>query len=306
MGVETLGFEQGLSPRCFILSKSNTNIRVAPDTESGIYMKLQHKLTSKSIRMVLSFLIAFSQMAAYAQSESEVKEKKYKVHFNMGLNMLKCSLKPKDGYDQIIREEHLPWQIDQQIHYNYYGYRVNHMESFYSPGFSLGLVGEIRLNDQFSFQFNPSVNLGGLKVVYECTLLDEGGQPVIAQYEFEDQVLLRSVGWLEMPLLIKYYFKGFNKAYLIGGLSPRISISRVKISGFPIPTEWHFYDPFDLSIEFGGGYKIYKEMSVQLKVGVGLLNKRSLLEWPFDYWSPMDYESIESLRINQFQIGIVF
>lgn len=183
--------------------------------------------------MVLLLLISLSQMATYAQSESEVKEKTFKIHFNIGLNISKCSLKPVDGYEHIIREGYLPWWGD--IHYNYIGYQINRVESFYSPRFALGVVGEFRLSDQFSFQFNPSLNLGGLKIVYECTLLGEGGQPVVAQYEHEDQAFSKYGDWLEIPLLIKYSFKGFDKAYLIGGLAPRISIYRIKFSGYPIP-----------------------------------------------------------------------
>lgn len=264
------------------------------------------------IGIALAFVV-FCQTIVLAQSESDTisavsKTKAFNMRFYFGVNMAKCSLKPVEGYD-IIRPSHENYHYYQnQIHY-YESYQINKIESFYSPGISLGLLGDIRLSDQFSLQFNPLVNLGGLKIVYECTLLDEEGLPVVAQYEFEEPVL-KDETWFEMPLLIKYNINGFNKAYLIGGLAPKISVHSIRI--IKLPFKWQFDNPFDLSLEFGGGYKIFKDFCVQFKMSIGLLNKRSWLKrnnsggWMGGYEWMEDYGHIQSLRINQFQIGIVF
>ena len=111
------------------------------------------------------------------------------------------------------------------------GYQIPNIENYYCPGISVGVVGEFRISDHFGFQVNPSINFGSQKIVYDVVIFDENGLPLvnengvdISRYSVEERSLI-SDNWLELPLLMKYCIHGFERAFLIGGITPRLSIS---------------------------------------------------------------------------------
>ena len=78
----------------------------------------------------------------------------------------------------------------------------------YSPGFSVGVIGDMYLNPYFNLRFTPTINFGDKKFVFKE---QESGD------EFRTSV--RS-SYLTFPLSVKYSAMRLNnfRPYLVGGI----------------------------------------------------------------------------------------
>ena len=110
----------------------------------------------------------------------------------------------------------------------------------YSPGFSVGVIGDMYLNPYFNLRLTPSIHFGDKKFTFRE---QETGE------EFTTNV--RS-SYLNFPLDIKYSALRLNnyRPYLIAGVYGSIDIGRKK--GNPI-----LLKSKDFGLEFGLGCDIY-------------------------------------------------
>lgn len=110
----------------------------------------------------------------------------------------------------------------------------------YSPGFSVGVIGDMYLNPYFNLRFTPSIHFGDKKFKFREQNTGE---------EYETNV--RS-NYLMFPLDVKYSAFRLNnyRPYLIGGIYGSFDLGRKK--GTPI-----FLKGPDFGIEFGLGCDIY-------------------------------------------------
>ncbi len=128
----------------------------------------------------------------------------------------------------------------------------------YSPGFSVGVIGDMYLNPYFNLRFTPSIHFGDKKFIFREQTTGE---------EFTTNV--RS-SYLNFPLDIKYTALRLNnyRPYLIGGVYGSIDIGRKK--GNPIMLKNK-----DFGLEFGIGCDIYLpyfKLCPELKFCFGLVN----------------------------------
>ena len=128
----------------------------------------------------------------------------------------------------------------------------------YSPGFSVGVIGDMYLNPYFNLRLTPSIHFGDKKFTFRE---QETGE------EFTTNV--RS-SYLNFPLDIKYSALRLNnyRPYLIAGVYGSIDIGRK--TGNPI-----LLKSKDFGLEFGLGCDIYLpyfKLCPELKFCFGLVD----------------------------------
>ena len=132
-------------------------------------------------------------------------------------------------------------------------YQVN--VSSLKPGFSVGILGDLRLNEYFNFRFTPILHFGERTLNYRAIS--------------EDLVFENNVTTIAMclPIFLKYSAERLENArpYLIWGGGAYYDLGRDK--GNPI-----LLKPLDFYTEFGVGCDIYFsffKLSPEIKLGLG-------------------------------------
>lgn len=130
----------------------------------------------------------------------------------------------------------------------------------YSPGFSVGVIGDLYLNPYFNLRLIPSIHFGDKKFVFRC------------QDAEEDNMYTSTVrsNYLTFPLSVKYSAFRVNnyRPYLIGGIYGAFDLGRKK--GNPI-----LLKSADFGLEFGLGCDIYLpffKLCPELKFSFGLVD----------------------------------
>lgn len=130
----------------------------------------------------------------------------------------------------------------------------------YSPGFSVGVIGDMYLNPYFNLRLVPTINFGDKKFVFRReTALDEDSYSTTVRSNY-----------LSFPLLVKYSALRLNnyRPYLIGGMYGSFDLGRKK--GNPI-----LLKGTDFGLEFGVGCDIYLpffKLCPELKFSFGLID----------------------------------
>lgn len=131
-----------------------------------------------------------------------------------------------------------------------------------TPGFTVGIVTNLRLTESLDLRFLPGMSFGERKLTYNI--------PVVSTTGPSDYFSIKST-FLDFPLLIKYKAKRMNnqRPYLIGGVAYRIDISKTGVEDLVR------LKPFSSSIETGMGWDTYLQffrLSTELKFSFGLNN----------------------------------
>ncbi len=128
----------------------------------------------------------------------------------------------------------------------------------YSPGFSVGVIGDMYLNPYFNLRLTPTINFGDKKFTFKE---QESGD------EFSTSV--RS-NYLTVPLSLKYSAMRMNnfRPYLTGGVYGAFDLGRKR--GNPL-----LLKGTDFGLEFGLGcciYLPYFRLCPELKFSFGLVD----------------------------------
>lgn len=110
----------------------------------------------------------------------------------------------------------------------------------YSPGFSVGVLGELYLTQYFSLRVIPTMHFGDKKVIF-CE-----------QYSgsIEEQTIKST--YVSVPINVKYTAQRFNnyRPYVIAGLAPMIDLTVKKQKAL-------LTNRFDAALEVGMGCDFY-------------------------------------------------
>lgn len=128
----------------------------------------------------------------------------------------------------------------------------------YTPGFSVGILGELKANDWVSVRIIPTMHFGDKKVVFK----EQRSGAVVEQY-------VKST-YLSIPFDLKINAERFNnyRPYVVTGLAPAFDLTVKK--GKEILVR-----PTDLMFEIGMGLDLYYpffKMIPELKFCFGLNN----------------------------------
>lgn len=128
----------------------------------------------------------------------------------------------------------------------------------YSPGFSVGVIGDMFLNPYMNLRFTPTLHFGDKKFIF----IEQNTQETFP-------TVVRS-SYLSFPLSLKYTALRLNnyRPYLLGGVYGAFDMGRKK--GNPI-----LLKGMDFGIEFGFGCDIYLpyfKLCPELRFSFGLVD----------------------------------
>ena len=172
------------------------------------------------------------------------------------------------------------------------------MKSTPRAGFSIGILGDLRLTEHLNLRFAPTFSLSEINYRYKIKINQLDGS-MREQTPCSHNPYLTCV---EFPLHLKYRSKRYNNvaAYLITGLNPKLYFSfKKKNQNF----NWLKNKTFDLALEFGGGFDIYNQwfkMGIEAKFSFGLFNALSD-DQVYYYAYPLN-----GMKNKQFQISLTF
>jgi hypothetical protein len=133
-----------------------------------------------------------------------------------------------------------------------------------TPGFTVGIITNLRLTEYLDLRFLPGMSFGERKLTYNIPIEDINNTGNKEFYSIKST-------FLDFPLLIKYKSKRMNnqRPYLIGGFAYRIDISKTG------QEDLVRLKPFSPYAEAGMGWDTYLQffrLSTELKFSFGLSN----------------------------------
>jgi len=134
-----------------------------------------------------------------------------------------------------------------------------------NPGFTVGIVTNLRLSDSFDLRFLPGMSFGSRSLTYNIPVDD-----VNSAVSTGNMYSIKST-FLDFPLLVKYKARRMNnqRPYIVGGVSSKIDISK---TGKEDLVRLKSRNP---SIEAGMGWDMYMQffrLSTEFKFCFGLRN----------------------------------
>lgn len=141
-----------------------------------------------------------------------------------------------------------------------------------TPGFTVGIVSNLRLTENLDLRFLPGLSFGNRRVAYNVPIHDLNEPSNVEHYQ------LRAT-YLDFPLLIKYKSKRIinQRPYIIGGMAVRYDISKSAQEELLRLRKPGVY------AEAGLGWDMYLQffrLSTEVKYSFGLNN--ALAEPPLD------------------------
>ncbi len=199
----------------------------------------------KRIRfLAIIYLLAYTALAAAQerklQNRPYIDQRRFHYGFFIGLHMQDLELENNGFIDPTSKEQ---WYAD---------------VSNYGPGFSVGVLGEMRLNTYFALRITPTMHFGQKQVTFhEQTTGRDSTQN------------LKSV-YISVPVDLKIAGPRFNnyRPYVIAGVAPMVDLTTKKQKAL-------LMKPFDCHIEIGMGCDIYLpffKLIPELKFSFGLLD----------------------------------
>lgn len=138
-----------------------------------------------------------------------------------------------------------------------------------TPGFTVGIVTNLRLSESLDLRFLPGMSFGERKLTFR----DSQGFMMVDDIGKNQDTAFFSMKstFLDFPLMIKYKSRRMNnqRPYLIGGVAYRIDISKTG------EEDLVRLKPFSASLEAGMGWDMYLQffrLSTELKFSFGLDN----------------------------------
>lgn len=198
--------------------------------------------TLRSILSLLTFVFALALMAQEpkVQNRPYIDQRRFHYGFLLGLHMQDLEIE-NNGY--INPDTGEQWYAE-----------INN----YSPGFTVGVLGELRLNKHFSLRLSPSIHFGQKHAVYH------------EQRSGSDSTQVFKSTYISVPIDVKFSAPRYNnfRPYLIAGIDPMVDLTARKHDALRLK-------PFDLYLEIGMGCDIYLpffKLIPEIKFCFGLLD----------------------------------
>lgn len=172
-------------------------------------------------------------------------------------------------------------------------------------GFSVGIVGNLRLAKYFDLRLIPTLSFGERKITYTIVSLQENFDETVNEV-FKSISTNTHSTFVEFPLHIKYRSKRNQNtsAYIIAGANYKIDMASQKkfydeTNGKPKTLSVNRHD---IAAEVGAGFDFYTgyfKLGIELKMSYGLLNVAKDENFMYS-------NSFESLRNKTFQLSFTF
>lgn len=134
----------------------------------------------------------------------------------------------------------------------------------WNPGFSVGVLADLRLGQHFALRFTPTMHFGTKHLVFRNLLAHTESGKLI-----EETQNMKNT-YISMPLSLKFSSQRFNnhRPYLIAGINPMINLAGKD-------QDYVQLKRFDLMLEVGLGCDFYLpffKLIPELKFSYGLIN----------------------------------
>ena len=275
-------------------------------------MKFNFALIKRLVLLfgVMFFIIPQSLMAQRQKPQNlrTYDNEPYHFGFIIAYNNMSYAFKYIDDY-QLTPHTSSEYPNTADTYFNadatYYATKI---ESDQIPGFTVGVVGNLRLGKYFDLRLIPSLSFGTRTLTYDFRR-DLSGTPLY----FAKKKSIFST-FVEFPLQVKYKSKRLNNvaAYIIAGTNFKIDLASQKKSQIevndPITGEQHSVTDNirvrrgDIAAEIGAGFDFYTgyfKFGVEVKMSYGLLNILDSQNLIYD-------SSIKSLQNRTFQVSLTF
>ena len=128
----------------------------------------------------------------------------------------------------------------------------------YNPGFSVGVLGEMRINKLLSLRLTPTMHFGQRHILFH------------EQVSGQDTTQNLKSTYISLPIDVKFAAPRYNnfRPYFIAGVAPSIDLTSHKHRAI-------YTKPFDCFLEVGMGCDIYLpffKLIPELKFSFGLLD----------------------------------
>ncbi len=189
---------------------------------------------------VFAFSLSLAAQEPKVQNRPYIDQRKFHYGFLLGLHMQDIELENNGFIDPETGEQ---WYAE-----------INN----YSPGFTVGVLGDLRLNKYFSLRLLPSIHFGQKHAVYH------------EQRSGADSTQVFKSTYISVPIDVKFSAPRYNnfRPYLIAGINPMIDLTARKHDALRLK-------PFDLYLEVGFGCDLYLpffKLVPEIKFCFGLLN----------------------------------
>ncbi len=247
-------------------------------------------------KIFISILLIVAACAAFAQKQrvnylTTFDDKFIHFGFTIGLNTLDFNVASyktigdnPDGYDTSdgISEDT----------------RIRSDVTALVPGFTVGIISNMRLSNSFDLRFLPGLSFGERILTYNIPIDDINENTNDTYYDYS----IKST-FLDFPLLIKYKAQRINndRPFIIFGSAYRQDISRTAEDDLVKLKSGGFY------AEVGGGWDHYFpffRLSVEAKFSFGLNNQ--LGDLPTSSQKQYYAQSIKTLRSKIFTLSFHF
>jgi hypothetical protein len=134
----------------------------------------------------------------------------------------------------------------------------------WNPGFSVGVLADVRLHQYFSLRVSPTMHFGGKRVTFRNVLdLDDSGKPRLTTQDMKNT-------YLSVPIDLKFYAERFNnyRPYVLAGFNPMLNLAGKDQEAIQLKR-------FDATVEVGLGCDFYLpffKLIPELKFCYGLSN----------------------------------
>ncbi len=189
----------------------------------------------------------------------------YHFGFILGLNNLLFSVKPIDNMP------YKKWNSDQSPDVYGDSMYVYNLTSTPTPGFSVGILANLRLGKYTDLRLIPSL-LFGERMMNFNILRYRNGEPLFVEVQKNITSTI-----IEVPLEVRYKSKRLNnfRAYVLGGVKYSLDLASQKKSQQGGVNTNVKLNRNDLSLEAGAGFEFYTtyfKFGTELKMGYGLRN----------------------------------
>ena len=249
----------------------------------------------KSLIITGLFLIVSSSILAQTRKVENLPVYDYsKYHFGfiLAVNQMRFYIKPTDGL------YYKTFDANQSSEINADSSMIYSIEDNPAMGFTVGIVGNLRLGDYFDLRLVPSLAFGERSLSYRFLKFRGTNQELI---DIKKNV---PSTYIELPLHLKYKSQRLNnfRAYVLTGPNMRFDLSSDAKKSKDAAEIQVKLKPYDLSYELGVGFDFYFEwfkFGTELKMSYGLFD---VLKHENNIYT----EGIDKLKSKLFQVSFTF
>ncbi len=216
----------------------------------------------------------------------------YHFGFILAANEMSFSIKPVDNLPTI------KWDQEQSPDIFADSLYVYEVTSQGTPGFSIGILGNLRLGKSTDLRFVPTLSFGERMLNYSI-LSYKDGEPSLIDVEKSITSTM-----LEFPLFVKYRSKRLNNfaAYVTGGLKYTLDLASQKKDDQNLNDVTVKINKHDMMAEVGIGFDFYTnyfKFGTEIRMGYGLVNM-------IKHEGNLYTDSIERLNSKTFLLSFTF